>query len=75
MQNRMSNNMGGAKIVTKEDWESEERNVQFDEECFNLNKFWSCFGKASVFGSLLLDRETTFCLVQDQEIKLGPRKQ
>ena len=42
--------MGGAKIVTKEDWESEERNVQFDEECFNLNKFWSCIGETSVFG-------------------------
>ena len=31
--------MGGTKIVTKEDWESEERNVQFNEECLNLNKF------------------------------------
>ena len=39
MQNGMSNKMGGAEIVTKEDWGNEEWNVQFSGKCFNPNKF------------------------------------
>lgn len=39
MKNGMSNKMSGDEIVTKRDLGSEERNVQFSEECFNPNKF------------------------------------
>ena len=62
MQNGMSSKMGGTKIITKEDWKngmcSLVRNVSIQIS-----------SKAALarplYSDSTLERETTFCLVQD----------